>query len=954
MSSRPSLATLCCALLLMTGTAGLVAHLSAGHGGIPTRPGQGAFWRLVDRDDRLVAVPVPTDGLHLEPGQRLAMADPLEVTSDDLGLRSVELTLRRAGRQSSSLDLSFREQAGAAYHLKVVPGNPVVAFLSRTQAGGRSVELARAERNGWMPNEDAPFVLGLRLDGGQIHVTLDGAQLLLVSDETLSEGRTSLWTDGIDVLAASAAFQPAVAPGAQGPMPLITLSDDFATFAAPAENTDLFSGVLGLALALLLSCGWLASLCHVSPPPGKLFEAALKLLALPGFVLTVSLFRDVSSIALGVMVGLSAVVGLIPALLHLRTSLGGTIDDELSDGAGPGAWLRVGAVVVGLGLWAVLTAGYTRADSMAPVQLRQERSLVGLSDAEFHLDAPLVLDISNALTVPGPYHGTVLETSFTLEPNSLLEIRLRSQERVAEGVALLLSSDERVASGWRVERDATFGLLGSPAPVLQPHRSYRLSIKATDNRFSARLDDSRFASAMEPDAPSGSVILLSPAGQARLDSLSVIPSSRLPAPLDIKAQGLRAAITPFLSLLMLMVMGTHVMRRPFLRIAEPLAYAWVPIALACSQAEPAGHLSWTVWLAGATATLPLLIVPALLLPSAVSKRRRLIFLAVAIVAGPGALTATLGPPERADRAAGPSYEDFGGFRLNAGLTHYEHPLVRRFNGWLRDHSFRGQHIPLDRPANTQRVLCIGSSSTWGHGLPPDSGLDWPAQLQRRMKADGLVGPVQVINGAIRGTTSGRMLFFLEEVLLQWRPDVIIVDFGYNDSGSLSIADDRAWLQQFAEDDYDHGPLRKLDTWWQRTRGESLLAQLWRAEHTVDSETAKSWKHLAAGLQRLSPAAAFERNLRTMGQLAESIGAEMILVKEPLRDDGKQIWKKEFSRVMDRVGRELHVPVIDPGPTMAATGGASLFMDFVHLLPAGHRALARIIEPELTRVLQDRQ
>ena len=947
MSSRFPMATLCCALLVMTGTAGLVVHLDKGHGAPVTRPGQGTFWSLFDRDERLVAVAVPREGLHLQPGHELTLDGRDQPGSR---LTTLDLTLRRAGRQSSSLDLSVREQASGAYHLKVVPGDPVVAFLTLSQSGGRDIELARAERQGWMPDPSAPFELGLKLDGDHIALSLDGRELLSANDDTLTEGFTSLWADGVDVLSLAETIDKS---GLNSPEQNIAVSDDFAAFAVPGGDTDLLSSLLGLGLALLLACGWLASLCHVSPTPGRLFEAALRLLALPSLVLTVSLFRDVSSTALGVVVGIAALVGLAPALLHLRQSLGGTVDDELSDSAGPGAWLRVGLVIVGLAMWVVLSAGSTRSKSMEPVQLRQERSLVGLSDASFELTAPRSLGIANSLTVPGPYHGTVVETRFTLDENSLLEIRLRSQERVAQGVALLLSSDERISSGWRVEQDASFGLLGHPAPVLEAGRSYRLSIKATGNKFSARLDDSRFASAMEPDAPSGSVILLTPAGGATIEELSVSPTLGKPAPLDIKAQGIRAAITPVLALLMLMVLATHALRRPFLRVAEPIAYAWVPIALACARAEPAGHLSWTVWLAGAAATLPLLLVPALVLPSTVSTRRRVFFLAITLLAGPGALTATLGPPERADRAAGPAIEDFAGLRLSEGLAHYEHPLVRRFNSWLRDHSFRGQQVAIERDANTQRVLCIGSSSTWGHGLPENSGLDWPAQLQKRLNAPGATDDVQVINGAIRGTTSGRMLIFLEEVLLQWRPDVIVADFGYNDSGSLSILDDYAWLQKYSSEAYDHGPLRKLDMWWRRTHGEALLAQLWRTEHEVNGETAKSWKHLATGLGRVSPAEAFERNLRTMAELASSIGADLILVKEPIREDASHLWKKEFSRVMDKVGRDLHLTVLSPGPTMAAQGGAKNFMDLVHLLPAGHRALAAILEPEVTRVLSER-
>jgi len=957
MSFRVSPATLGCALLIMAGAAGLMAHLDKDNGAPTSRQARGAFWSVTDQSGRLVNLPVPSEGLRLEPGQLLFLE---QGEGQGRPLESLGLTLRRAGRQSSSIDLTLREQAAGAYHIKLVPGDPVAAFVTLERSGGRYEELARTERQGWMPDPDGTFDLDITISGDNMTLSLDGRELLAVSDDTLASGRTSVWADGIDVLELRAKMeaekQAASASAAE-------YTEDFATFAALPEDTDLLSAMLGLGLSLVLACGWLRSLCAAPPPPGRLLDGALRLLALPGLVLTVALVRDVSSVALGTIVGIAACVGLIPALISLRTFLGSADDDGTpghearfqthSSESTSADWLRVGLVLVGLGLWVGLTAAMTRTEAIQPVLMRQLRSLTGLSEVGFELPAPVRLDTGNAIIVPGPYHGTLLEARVTLQPDSLLEIRLRSQERVAEGVALLLSTDARVASGWRVERDAAYGPLGQPAPVLQPGRSYALYLTATNNRFTARIDGNRFASAMEPDAPSGAVVLLSPAGSAQIDSLTVHPASAPPALLDIEAQGLRAALTPVLGLALLMVLASHVLRRPFARVAEPLAYAWVPIALACAQAEPAGHLSWTVWIAGAAGTLPLLLLPGLVLPSTVGKGRRALFLLLATLAGPGALTATLGPPERADRADGPSFEDFAGARLNEGLIAFEHPLVRRFNTWLRDHRFRGRAVPIEHPAETHRVLCIGSSSTWGHSLPEGSGLAWPAQLERHLNSSDEVGAVQVINGAIRGTTSGRMLFFLEEVLLQWRPDVIVVNFGFNDASNLSILDDRATLLWFAEDDYHHGPLRRFDTLWTRWEGELLLRRLFNAEQEVQGETALSWQHFAAELERLSPPDAFARNLLEMGTLAESIGADLILVKEPLREDAGYLWKKEFSRTVDRVGRQLGVPVVEPGPIMAGRGGASLFMDLVHLQPAGHRAMATILAPEVARVLSER-
>jgi acyl-CoA thioesterase-1 len=74
------------------------------------------------------------------------------------------------------------------------------------------------------------------------------------------------------------------------------------------------------------------------------------------------------------------------------------------------------------------------------------------------------------------------------------------------------------------------------------------------------------------------------------------------------------------------------------------------------------------------------------------------------------------------------------------------------------------------------ILAFGDSLTEGFGV--DSQESYPAQLQRKLQADGHA--VQVINGGISGETSTSALARLDW-MLNTQPDIVIVETGANDA-----------------------------------------------------------------------------------------------------------------------------------------------------------------------------
>jgi len=97
-----------------------------------------------------------------------------------------------------------------------------------------------------------------------------------------------------------------------------------------------------------------------------------------------------------------------------------------------------------------------------------------------------------------------------------------------------------------------------------------------------------------------------------------------------------------------------------------------------------------------------------------------------------------------------------------------------------------------------RVACFGDSCTYGLGLPVDDS--WPNLM-------GLDAALDVINAGVPGYSSYQGALFAEMRCPQWNPDVVVVEYGINDS--------LTWLQfdhdkVVAMTDVERAPHVRLD------------------------------------------------------------------------------------------------------------------------------------------------
>jgi lysophospholipase L1-like esterase len=243
-----------------------------------------------------------------------------------------------------------------------------------------------------------------------------------------------------------------------------------------------------------------------------------------------------------------------------------------------------------------------------------------------------------------------------------------------------------------------------------------------------------------------------------------------------------------------------------------------------------------------------------------------------------------------------------------------------------------------RVPETLRVMCIGSSSTYG----AEAKTPYPLGLERLLEKDGR--SVEVINAGVRGSVGNQLVRLLRDQLGQFEPDVVTVSLFYNDAYSLTQSDNEAYLQRVTAT--EGGRDRFIDAKFEREIANG--AERYRTLSSAMDESAIA----AAAADPDSPPARFERMLRRFIDLSRERDFRLVFIEEPVRGDEPHLWKKEFRAVMERLGREFGLPVVDPTPAMQQRGGAKLFVDPIHPNEQGHAIVAetllKVIEHELDR------
>lgn len=96
---------------------------------------------------------------------------------------------------------------------------------------------------------------------------------------------------------------------------------------------------------------------------------------------------------------------------------------------------------------------------------------------------------------------------------------------------------------------------------------------------------------------------------------------------------------------------------------------------------------------------------------------------------------------------------------------------------------RNTEIPREKSENTTRVLILGDSFTFGHGVNKSD--TYPEVAEDRINSELRSQEIQVINGGVSGYGMKDQYILLKERGLEYQPDIIVSTINRNDWRSMS-------------------------------------------------------------------------------------------------------------------------------------------------------------------------
>jgi lysophospholipase L1-like esterase len=523
-----------------------------------------------------------------------------------------------------------------------------------------------------------------------------------------------------------------------------------------------------------------------------------------------------------------------------------------------------------------------------------------------------------------------LTATVVLDAGSAFDLLLRTDlPRLDREVIVTLSADPALPSGLSVNLGTSLETFPAPPAdaCLPAGRELALTVVCDDERTEAAVDGRPLGEVCDFDLRSGRTAFHALAGRAVISDVRLEPLG-LPRPLTgiLRTWQAGTALVVAASLALL----SWCLRR------GPGAWLWAwPLASLAVPAAPDGLLIPAV----ATAALLLLLELARSGRSVAGRVRRALLLpAGAVLLGAGVWALSERPASiSTTQLNSMQLADIAGPPVPAAYAWARHPLSRRFNGYLKNQTFRDEVVPLEVPAGTLRIFAIGSSSTFGYGVNADEA--WPAQLSGALarRAPGL--EIVVVNAGVPGGTAERLRPFLEGVVLRLRPDAVVIDLGFNDHSYGGSRDERGHYRAMTTRGI--GP---VEAWWARLwegrRAGSYSAFM--AANLRGEASAEDVRRLL-----LEPAARFGESLRDMVAACRAAGAEVVLVQEPLRPSEQRGNLAVYHAAMADLARAEGVTLLSPQAGLDALGDAA-FLDIVHPRAVGHAAIAEAVADAFVR------
>ncbi|MEZ4754979.1 MAG: GDSL-type esterase/lipase family protein [Bdellovibrionota bacterium] len=274
------------------------------------------------------------------------------------------------------------------------------------------------------------------------------------------------------------------------------------------------------------------------------------------------------------------------------------------------------------------------------------------------------------------------------------------------------------------------------------------------------------------------------------------------------------------------------------------------------------------------------------------------------------------------------------------------PDVDRGIEAYRKNGFRGKRPCKDCPKDNIRIFTIGGSSTYGIPLYYDVHT-YSSVLQRMLDEKRPGENYEVLNAGIAGYGITQVYDSIKNELLQYKPDIVIINAWFNDSAA-----GMNWYGMQGKSDIEAFKLTLFMRWLQnfppyKIVHYSRLFNLYKyyllkiQPHFISESKVKRKSSPRIRMK----SGEFESVLHDIMHLSQEAGFLPMLVFEPLnrtRVLNKEVNSNKYYKVLEATAKKFDVPLIDPLTAISQRGDDWLFYDFIHPNKLGHEEVAKAI------------
>ena len=278
---------------------------------------------------------------------------------------------------------------------------------------------------------------------------------------------------------------------------------------------------------------------------------------------------------------------------------------------------------------------------------------------------------------------------------------------------------------------------------------------------------------------------------------------------------------------------------------------------------------------------------------------------------------------------------------------------------LSSFDIEGRQVKREKTTGVFRVICLGSSSTYGAGVA-DRSLAFPGVLGR------LLPKTEVINAGFGGYNSYQLFIYFSEVLSQLKPDAVVFYYGGNENYGFSaktfyprvkkiVADFRAagvTDPRLLREAVQYGVSNRFSLEMYRLLNHSQ-AFLWWRSRVVQAEQARQMMHrpMVVNDPRRKIEPTFDQIIRSMAQQCRLWSGRLLLCPEIAST--LNFADPDVPGTMFRLCAEGGAVCLDALHASPGLTDPALFLDSTHLNETGHERLAATLLPMVKALAEAR-